>query len=724
MKGIAGNNPANDPDKKPVKSYSKFLPNYSHLYTALFGKLTPSYVSELVQADRNFQVRCQSDIDTFSLQAPVMTPVKHNKAYFFVPLRAILPHNADLVVTNPLTGEDIEPLKVNAMLDKHTLRSYIYSYMSKLNQVIANLSSGTPGTGSFTHTNIIGAVLSFYNLFRHYLSDASIFNRLGISMNGIVAGPWSTVRGRQMTFDECFEHMFSWIREHFDEFTVQFVKFVPSSQQDYAASPTVQLDSLVYTVDMSLNTPSGVAYSSGMRISFRQLLELLDDHILGDVSASVLNSNSQALSPYIPAPAESADLAVYSYMVLTQPAYGVTIPDAQRYINISRIVAYQIACADFFTNDAVDYLYNAELWHNNQRAWLTYTGINTFQYNHNGIGQYYDVVSGYLLSQALQRAYGNTVQFNTAHSAFVYSQSTGNTISTVQTCAIAYFENIIGINRSLKYRDYFVGSKTAPMAVGNVDVQVNNNVANVVDITRNIQLQRFLNQVNRIGRSLKEYSRGIFGANPMPDPRNAIFVGSTSETIGAEETENTGAAQLTDAQTITSKFRNESSRFGFSFDANEYGYALAITYFDVVRPYVDTTDRPVFHRDRFDMFNPFMQQIGDQAVYGSELYPTQYANVGYQLRYSEYKQRTDRASGGFRSFLPGFAFINDRASMSMAGNGDIVIGPDFIRARSAEFDQFYISLPNYSDAGYFHFIIRDDYSVSADRPMEAAPSIL
>lgn len=735
MHGITGNNPANDPDKKPVNSHSKFQPNMSHFYTALFGQLAPSYAAEIVQADKNFSVRCQSEIDTFTLKAPLMTPVRHNKAYFFVPMRAILPETADLIVTNPTTGEDVDPLKVNCLMGRTQLMAKIAQVIATLNTVIQNVDSSNPpvpGAGSYTHADVIGAILSSYQLLRNFCSDASLLNRMGISTFGYFQGPFSWKKGRYLTFDEIYEYFFDWIRVHFDSFQVNFLSVtVNPNVHDYTVAPTLATDtSVTYKVDLTQENPSGYTSVGGtiQHCSLRQLLELMHDNIITKVDNAVLNANSQSLTPWVPCPQECNDLKDGNDYAFSCSQASVTgkvsgaIPAKMEYINISRIVAYQMACVEFFTNDSVDFVYNCHLWHDNQKALVHFAGNSIWQYTLNGLGLDYDSVSEKFLDDMVSRCFDSYTRQDTTNHVMGWYGTYG-TLQNNRLFAFMYLCNIFAPNRSLKYRDYFVGAKVRPMAVGNVDVQINNNVANVVDITKNIQMQRFLNQVNRLGRSLKEYTRGIFGVTPMPDPHVPIFIGSTQETIGATETENTAEAQYSQVG-ITSKFRNESSRFAFDFSANEAGWVIAITFFDVVRPYTDTTDKATFHYDRFDMFNPYMQHIGDQEVSGMEVCPTQCENFGYQLRYSEYKQRTDRASGGFRSFLPGYAFLNDRAALAKPGSTKIQLTPNFIRARAFEFDQFYLALTNFSDAGYFHFIVRDDYQVNALRPMEAAPSIL
>lgn len=717
MHGIVDNNPANDPDKKPVSSFSKFRPNFSHYYTALFGLITPSYDAECVPKDKGFSVRCQSEIDTFSLKAPLMSPVKHNKAYFFVPTRAILPHNADLLETNPLTGDDIDAEEVNCLIQKSVIYSYVVDdVMTALNSVMANAT---------TWVQTIGAIFGAFQLWHNWFSDGAAIKRLGTSLTGMVVGPTLKSTGEAMSFDAAFEYMFSYIRTHVASFEVNFIVDTVGSSGSTYAKPTTALDSVTYLVDLSNQANNGHMGTNKQTISLYQFIEMLNQYPIGKIDNVTMNSGSGSQTPKVPYH-PNAEVQSGNFSVHTEFTSGVlsllNADKNKKYINVSRVVAYQLACCQFFSNDAVDFVYTTHLWHDNMWALYRHQGHRERVYMLNGIATDYDSVSRAVMQDILTTfAY----VYNGNYGSFFYQgTSIGDPFNDDLYFGWHYFNNLLGMQRSLKYRDYFVGAKVRPMAVGNVDVQVNANKVNVVDVTKNIQMQRFLNQVQRIGRTLKAYSRGIFGVTPMQDPHEVVFIGSTSEVIGASETENTGAAQLTASQSITSHLRNESSRFAFEGSFNEFGVIIGVTCFDCPRPYVDVTDRAITHVDRFDMFNPYLQHVGDQPVFGVEIRPTQSDHFGYQLRYSEYKQRVDRADSGFRDFLPGYAFVNDYGSLAKRGSGQVKITPDFIRSRPHEFNRFYISLTNLTDAGYFHFIVRDDYSVSIDRPMEAAPSIL
>lgn len=707
MATIVAKNPANDPDKKPVKSHSKFQPNRSLYQTMVFGLNTPILGMEAVEGDR-VSIRIKSDVDTLNMTAPLMTPVKMSKDYFFAPLRAILPHNADKFITNPLTGEDIVPENVAPIMDISNLNSYRTYLATTLNSLIGNAAGSADSTRS--SLELLRALCIAVKYGDPFFSAGSLLNTLGCNLMPFLYWyEWGGAKGHR-TWDSFVELLCDTILQHVQTFQVDYAYY---SSMSVTPVPTPSSNTII--VDCTLGSDEGFDGNANT-ISFRRFLNMLRQGLMvRNVNTVVMKSTDAGTAYTVLYPVAGTRLYLQYGTPFVKP------------FNISRLVAYQLACASFYTDDAIDYVYSCDLWHQNLWSCARYAigpnQITHYRYMLNGISMEYDSVSGHVLGQILFNA---TQNFDT--SALGGTATSGNLyqVSYEKSAlwAAAYINNLFGFTRSLKFRDYFCGSKTRPMAVGNVDVTVSGGQFSVVDVTKNIQMQRFLNQVNRVGRKFNEYVQGIFGVTPAHDPHEVIFLGHTSEYIGSEETNETAGALLTDAQTTRTKMRRSSSQFAFEGQFNEPGVLIGIVNFDVARPYTTVTERPFFHYDRFAMFNPYMQHVGDQEVFGPEISPAQINNVGYQLRYSEYKQAVDRAVAGFVEFLPGFAFLNDPVTLRPAYGSDIVISPDFIRARPTELDKFFNVMSHYSQAGYFHFIARHDISIDAVRPMEAAPSIL
>lgn len=733
---LQANNPANDPDLKPVKGHSKFKPTMSLYKTHRYGMIEPHFALEVVPDDKSVSYRSGSDIDTQNLKAPLMTPVKMNKDTFFVPLRAILPHNADLLVTNPLTGDDVVPENVNCCIDGYyEFNSFITSLNARLYRSLKGNPSATQ-TQTYTsvnafHAHLLHLACILYQVGSPLLSYGSLAQSLGYNFAALYRGFYKAGSNvTYMNFDETLDVIFSYLKSSVTSFNCLLMTPTINS------SGSISYDSKSVSVGMSYSRNS--LSNSSADLTFRSFLELLEQGAY-PVKIEYCWVDSSNTNIAFPASDYGVDFTNASAFTTWNVNFFQAPTGLKRYHNLSRLVAYQLACASFYTDDAVDYVYTSKLWHQNMNSIAckvmgSSNWSNESRYMMNGVSMEYDSVSGHILSWMLNYVGTYTISQlmpDASGTDFASSKSevSGYSSKSKYILAIEYYLNIFGYQRSLRYRDYFVGSRTAPLAVGNVTVAVNNSTVDVVDVTKNIQMQRFLNQVNRIGRRIKEYSAGIFGVAPRSETDEPIFLSHVSVQIGAEETANTGAAQLTDAQTTTSKLRKDTSAFIFSSDFNEYGVVIGVTTFDAVRPLPDAADRQLFHIDRFDMFNPFMQHVGDQDVPSYEISPGTFDPFGYKLRYSEYKQRTDRVAGAFagESYLPGFAFVtdvNDLGNPLATYPGLPHISPDFIRIKPHEFDKFFNILPYDSLAGYFHFIIRHDNEVDALRPMEAAPSIL
>lgn len=182
---------------------------------------------------------------------------------------------------------------------------------------------------------------------------------------------------------------------------------------------------------------------------------------------------------------------------------------------------------------------------------------------------------------------------------------------------------------------------------------------------------------------------------------------------------------MTENNSITTILRSNAARYAFSFEPDRDCIVLGISYYDLPRVYTRATERQNFYLDRMDMFNPFMQYIGDQQIFNAELgtpapdlQPFSYTN-----RDMEYKQRFNMSAGGFcarGTQLDKWFFPADVLRRWFGTN----IGSSFIRSFNGEFDRFYISLNGYSLGTYFHFIVRYDDRCDASRPMAYAPGIL
>jgi hypothetical protein len=375
-------------------------------------------------------------------------------------------------------------------------------------------------------------------------------------------------------------------------------------------------------------------------------------------------------------------------------------------VDISRLWAYQLVCAHFYSNDSVDYIYSATLFRELVASKIVSQNGNYDNYSLNGITIPYDYLSAHYFNKMTD------------------IQST----TTLEKC-LDYLSTLLCHQRSLRYVDYFTGAKTRPLAVGDLSIDVDNNSVDVVDVTRNIQLQRFLNAVNRMGRKFGDYIKGLFGITTGYDYHNPGYLAHTHDTIYGQDVQNTGDAQQKDANSVTSTMHNiNSDRFEFEFYCDRPTILIGVIYFDVPRAYAFSNDRQIFHRDRFDMFNPYFQYVGDQKIYRAELdarYSTssdgELDAMGYTLRNMEYKLIPDDVCGAYVKNLRTWVFIADLVDQTP---GEMKISPSYIRSRITELDPFYLALSGYSPASHFHFHVVHSHFITAKRPMAYQPQIL
>lgn len=367
-------------------------------------------------------------------------------------------------------------------------------------------------------------------------------------------------------------------------------------------------------------------------------------------------------------------------------------------LNYKRVAAYQLVIAHFKTNNNVDYIYDANLYRQLVQSYIDEfipNAEHTFEWN--GVNCYYDAFSSHYFIKMYE--YGATVNF----SAFAL-----------------YCSLLFAFRRSLKYGDYFTGARTRPYAVGDLSVTTGPTTS-VVDITKSIVSQRFLNNVNKA----RDYFKGIFGEELPYDYHNPERIAEVSAfNVYTGETENTGTAQLTDANSTTANFKSAESRFAFEYACKVPGVLIGLESFDIKRLYDCVIERQNTELYREDGFIPDLQFIGDQPIYSFELHAKQVPQgfdnsiFGYTCKDQSYKTRVDQCSGGFIENLPSWAF---KETLS---DTPLTIGPDFIRARNAELDPFYTSLTGYSLGSYWHFIVADMNINNPSRPMIKQPNIL
>lgn len=644
-------------DSKSIKARSKFDLSHHHLTTLPFGEYVPFFSMECVNGD-DIKLRSQHSLNTFTLKSPILSNIRMRKDYFSVPMESILPFNWDKIITNPLFGDDVDADKVNCVLDLSVFTSakdmtYNKSFIDLFNLMFSE--------GSTWGTSSDGARFNAITILELFFSNGSLLSRLGYNFNKLIQID-DTVEGISYDIDSFVDEIYTHLK--------------PALELQY------------YDSSHNIATMSFTLQSLEDKRKFHDFC--LSHCICTDDDVQIFENG------YKP----------------TFTIYFVEPSDYVLKFNIASVIAYQICCAHYLTNDKVDPIYSAELYRQLMKYCIGAAPYNaTFSYN--DVSTLFDYLSG----QAIITAFGNMMEGFTSHQS-----------NAMLNLPFNYFINLLGMRRSLRYLDYFTGAKTHPLALGDTSVQVSSsNKVDVVDVTKGLQMQRFLNFVNRTGRKFEEYISKLNGRYVAPDFHNPQFLGSTVESLYNPTVENTSSEQFKMQNSITSTIKGDSERFAFQFDCDRPSIIIGIVSFDIVRAYANNVIREGSHIDRFDYFNPFLQHIGDQPIYGYEYRYDRYGGdltsyFGYQTRHAEYKTAVSRADSGFiDGSLPSWAFLNEELAQSP---DNVTIDSNIIRSYPEELDKFYLNLPGISLSKYFHFIVDFYNIVEASRPMIANPNIL
>lgn len=531
--------------------------------------------------------------------------------------------------------------------------------------VIKNVITSAKNVGDFD------TFVRYTLLLESVFSAGSLFSKFNIHLNAFT---FDCGDSRNLSFDRYFNTVF-----------VPLLKsiFFSDSGYDISIVHIDSSDSYSYEVvsdgspELDIDTP--VLYGK-QYITFRRALELLRT---GLYKISSPDSPTELMSVAIP-----------------QVRFAGTSFNSLR-LNIEPIVAYKLITSHFFVNSKVDFVYTAQLFRNNMESLLYGDAAVRPSFMFNGVSVLYDVFSENIINYAI------------------------SSLDTPSDDVLGFWFNLFSWSRSLRYGDYFTGSHVEPLAVGDIETPVTDGSVNSIDLTKKLQLTRFLNKINIVGSRFEDYIRALFGGSIPEAPKDVpIRLSLETSKIEGFEVNNTGTAQADADQNLrTSNLKLTDSKFMFEVAIDEPCWIIATRYFDVERIYSRTCDRFAFHDDRFDDFIPDMQFVGDQDVKNSELEITRPDTpFAYNLRYMEYKNRYSYASGGFIEYLPSWSFITDNKEGQRPSS---VITPEYIRSSPSEFDRFYKSFADsYSLGSYFHFITKTTNVLNPYRQMVYAPEIL
>ena len=716
--------PQNDAQANGRHRQNFFDNSEQRFMTARFADVTPFLAFDCVPGDRH-TFKTNMRLRSYTLASPLMSTLTMSKDYYAVPFSSIIPNAFEKFYANPIKGDDVPVASyVFGTVPFRNILTYLSAATLPENTTSAGISAfnffaGLALFGLLSNICSSGSLLSslgFHtqNLMLKYVprsyfgrnTPGDTPSRPGISNPGVLGYDF-----RFQTFDEFIDqnrfgitHSSAIIADTSNTFKQVYNFTVHSITINYNNHPIYGTRQVVYDVESPsgyrrfigdimvsldyINTSSFVPvyvsysdsldgdvnyYSLNNNLSWYMLFPLDKFYGITDVSGTVGNNYDLFRGDFTASFDKSNDAA-------NANKWFFASDDASRF-DMSYLVAYHQIMSQFFSVDAIDNIYTSKIWMENMAS-LVSNYIDDFTYN--GYSVNYDVFSN-----------------------SVYSKVISSLSNSVSVDKLAYLVNLFCYENSLAYGDYFNGGRLEPLAVGDVNiagsVDTDQRIAtvNALDVTRNLQFQRFLNKVNRTGAAIWDYIRGIQGHIPVqidPMPR---FIAHESTVISGFEVENTTAGDISNPTTQQgySVTMLNSSESKFAFDIEVGGdpcVVLGLMSFDMRRAYSSTVDRAFFKRDRFDFFQPDLQNIGDQALYFGELSPCYPKFQGflaeypfaYHLRDTHYKQRYPVAFGGFtrQDILPSWANVIDFANYDYVGDG---LNSEMIRNHNSDFDKFY-----------------------------------
>ena len=465
----------NLPSNKNFVKKSSF-PELSHrvAFTARFGEVSPFFVMESVAGDK-VPLRSKFDMRTYTLKSPLLDNLTMRKSFFQVPKQAILPLQFERIFTQPTIGDDVPQDAYCTVNYRNFWATFVYIYRSLLAWKQDKFPTGMPDVPFIT------AVTKFAVVVESVCSRGSLAKSLGYGFDRFARIAWDSglAQGDYTSPDEANSESYDALGSFIfsGEFPQGMFIAVSDSSEEILRFDLNAVDRS--KVENCRSLKEFISSYPNSYIGFK--------HGIGSANLTEVNRYVDGLLGYFEGLFGEANSDI---------DFKMNLP-----CDLSNLLAYQLVCAHYFTSDFVDFIYSAEMYRNyiGSICYDTNKTVDTFPWN--GVQQPYDYLSAHTLSRKM------------FISGVLQPADIQKFMLSWPTLMLAVFS----FNRSLRYGDYFTGSRTRPLAVGDVDVKVNSGSVSVVDVTRNIQMQRFLNQVNRFGRKLSNYMEGVNDVNVAYD---------------------------------------------------------------------------------------------------------------------------------------------------------------------------------------------------------------
>lgn len=362
----------------------------------------------------------------------------------------------------------------------------------------------------------------------------------------------------------------------------------------------------------------------------------------------------------------------YTQILLSSSFVGVADT-----INIEPIIAYQLVIADKFSNNLVDNIYNPDKYIASLRGLVSasslFGDIMDSSYVLDGDRYFYSPVSNNVFRKVTAE-YGNN--------------------PTLYVIISNYLLQIFSFGRSLRFGDYFTGSKLEPLARGDVNVSVEDGQVSAIAINQKEWLYSFLYNLHISSSEFKDYIRGIFGSDIKADRKDIIRLVRQERYLGKESIENTGTAQFNVSSTgsglpITSVLRGSSLPAKLLYHSPESGLLITVVWHDTNIYRSNSISRDAFIKTVLDEYIPENEFLGDQEVITHELDSAapRRGIFSWNQRFAEYKMRYNFVSGAMLGDKGNTMLVTDSGYSFNAAIDHL--SSDFIRQSILDYERFF-----------------------------------
>lgn len=706
-------NQLNDPQFENQQGYFPYDLTHQEFLSPRFGEVTPSMHLDTTPGDR---IVVHDDIKTIlnQINGNFLSTINQYVDSFYVPLRSLYPTNYEKLLPNPTKGDDLP----NAALPMVPFTHFVYDYLNSYvlyefldldgdDGVIFSPSdianNGLPEISA--DSPILIFAFNFYIsrtlLLATMLSRGQLLDYLGISFDDRQIYLKSRL---QTDIDNLFSKVYDAYR---DSLGLDFIHSISLNR----SSNTVNIQDLETAHKIKVYSEEGYITLSSFRNAISTAFERGELPYLYIEPSDSISALRNAFYTFIETvnrifvPQDYADLTdISSYLNAINSSSN---PFSGGFLNLTKCLAYQQIVAQYCTNNTVDNIFTSDLYMQLLRAVLFPASENGLSYEptflYNGVQTEYDYMTC---------------------GAWAYSLLSNPDVSNdgVLNRQFIFITLMFLMRRSLRYGDYFATARPNMLAVGDLSINVSDGAVSPIDVTKNLLMQRYLNAVNYIGSGFMQYMASIYGVTPSDTGTFPRYIAHRKIPLQNQLTNNTADNQ--GYQTTNLVGYSSGDNIGFDVFIDDVGVIISLMSYDVLPVYTSGIDSSSHFADRFDYFNPMLQNIGDQPIRLSELVgdPGYYNTVfGYTMRNAEYKYKVSKAHGAFVNSLPGFML---KYPIQYRDYDDVVISPDFIRDAPVYLDPVVPQMTGISPAQYFHFIVSCTNQVKMARKIQATPPVL